>query len=750
MTVGVGPALISSSCRPVRVFSFPKLSIAFLALGALASQALALDGRVVDSRTGQPVARAEVTILGWPGVVFTDADGRFSWKPDPKPPFEVLVILPGERYMKPVLVEAVPEGQVLTIEVLPLLEETVTVAAGAAADVEATPASGTTLLTARDIQSRQPATLVQALENVAGVSSASEGRAAVPVVRGLARGRTLILIDGARVSTERRAGASATFLDPFVLDGVEVARGPGSVAYGSDAFGGVIYARTRRIEPGAPLGVRAIVGLGAGTPEQQVGIEVSRGVAQGGFLLQGHYRNFEDYRSPEGTVFNSGASDGGFLVRASHTVGRGVLTAAWQVDLGRDIERPRDNSTTVRFLYPVEDSYRFTTSYEIDNVGGFQRVGASAFLGSYRLVTDQERAAASGRPRTLERADVSANDFHARGFGERFVGPTRVEVGVDVNGRFDLNAEDISQVFDAAGRVIAETRSESIENASRIDWAGYAMVEAALAPALTLAGGIRGDEVDTDSRGATFGDRTTSNGAVSGYISATAGSFGGWSVTGQVARGFRDPTLSDRYFSGPSGRGSVTGNPDLQPETSLQFDVAVRFTASRYRVAVYAYHYRIDDLIERYETAPDTFTFRNRGQARIRGVELELQGDLGSGWSLEAAGQLSRGVALDDDAPLDDIPPPTLSLLLRKQLGERFQAQLRGAFFADDDRPGPTEVPTPGYVLVDAGAGFTVNRHLDLRLTVRNLLDRSYPESPDPRAMPAPGIAAVITALVRF
>jgi len=72
----------------------------------------------------------------------------------------------------------------------------------------------------------------------------------------------------------------------------------------------------------------------------------------------------------------------------------------------------------------------------------------------------------------------------------------------------------------------------------------------------------------------------------------------------------------------------VTGNPDLQPETSLQFDVAVRFTASRYRVAVYAYHYRIDDLIERYETAPDTFTFRNRGQARIRGVELELQGDL--------------------------------------------------------------------------------------------------------------------------
>ena len=46
----------------------------------------------------------------------------------------------------------------------------------------------------------------------------------------------------------------------------------------------------------------------------------------------------------------------------------------------------------------------------------------------------------------------------------------------------------------------------------------------------------------------------------------------------QVARGFRDPVLSDRYFRGPSGRGFITGNPDLDPETSVQFDVGVRYT----------------------------------------------------------------------------------------------------------------------------------------------------------------------------
>ena len=87
---------------------------------------------------------------------------------------------------------------------------------------------------------------MQAVENVPGVNQVSEGQAAVPAVRGLARGRTLMLIDGSRVSSERRVGPSATFMDPSVMEGVDIARGPGSVAYGSDAFGGVISVRTRQ------------------------------------------------------------------------------------------------------------------------------------------------------------------------------------------------------------------------------------------------------------------------------------------------------------------------------------------------------------------------------------------------------------------------------------------------------------------------------------------------------------------------
>ena len=126
--------------------------------------------------------------------------------------------------MKPVLVERLPQGT-LELTFQPLVND-VTVS-GSAPSIEASAGAATTTLTAAEIHVRTPANLMQALENVAGVNQVSEGQAAVPAIRGLARGRTLILIDGARVSSERRVGPSATYLDPDVIEGVEVARGPG-------------------------------------------------------------------------------------------------------------------------------------------------------------------------------------------------------------------------------------------------------------------------------------------------------------------------------------------------------------------------------------------------------------------------------------------------------------------------------------------------------------------------------------------
>ncbi len=715
-----------------------------------AGAAVALEARLIDSRTGEPIARASVSIVGQTGTTTTDSDGRFVWTPTPAPPFDVLVVLEGGRVLRPVHVAELPVTGELQVGIEPMFEEELVVSAPVAPNIAAMPASATTLLGRREVEMRAPSNLAQALELIPGVVQVSEGQAAVPAIRGLARGRTLILVDGARVTSERRVGPSATFLDPLILDTVEVARGPGSVAYGSDAFGGVILATTRRVAPATPIMFKATTTLGAGIPELRGHAEVGGGWGTGSLLVQAHAREADDYESPEGTVVNSGWRDGGFIIRGEQALGGGMLSGVWQSDFGRDVERPRNNSSTVRFYNPTEDSHRATVLYDLRNVGGFNRVGFTGFLGSSGVVTDQDRYPTPTQVRSIERADVSAQDFHVKALAERIVGNARIEGGIDVSGRFGLHALDVHVTYDPAGVIASEVEYVSIDDARRVDAGTYVTADVGVVPWLMASGGVRVDQVSNRNWGGYFGDHAATHVAFSGFASATATVASGWSLTGQVARGFRDPTLSDRYFRGPSGRGFITGNPDLEPETSLQFDGAVRYSRRRVRLGVFGYHYRISDLVERYQSEPDYYYFRNRGLAQIRGIEFEAAADLGRGTTVTAAVQRSRGVLLDDGTSLDDIGADSITAQVQQQFTARVNVSLRAAAYGRDTRPGPSEIVTPGYLRVDASANFRVSDNLEIQASGRNVLDQPYFASPDPRTVLAPGVSASLTAVVAF
>jgi outer membrane receptor protein involved in Fe transport len=732
----------------LQLFYAMSMSLLFFGADAPAQTLTRFEGRVVEESSDKPVAGATVSIVGVTGVARTDNDGRFNWAPAPSTPFQVIVVLPNGAVARPATVNALQEGTTV-IRISSLADEAVTVL-GAAPSINTSPASATTVLSGTQVAQRNPENLMQALETVPGINQVSEGHASVPAVRGLARGRTLFLIDGGRVTAERRVGPSGSFLDPSVIEGVDIARGPGTVAYGSDAIGGVISVRTRQAAPGTPLTTRLTGTFGAGVPEARGSVEVSKGFASGGLLVQAHARNAEDYDGPDAEVFNSGWEDQGFMVNVQHTLGRGVLSAAWQSDFGREFERPRNNSRTVRFHYPFENSHRFTSSYKLPDVGGFRQIAFTGFLGTYEQRTDQDRFATATTGRSIERADMSANDFHVKGSAERLAGSTRLEFGVDVNGRFGLEALDIIQSYDLSGAIARDTTNVSIDDAHRVDTGVYGQAESALGSNARVSGGVRADRVTTENVGGFFGNRSTAHSAVSGFGAVTLGPFQGLSVTAQVARGFRDPVLSDRYFRGPSGRGFITGNPDLEPETSLQFDLATHYTVARTQLAAYFYQYRITRLVERYTTETDFFFFRNRGRARLRGVELEARSDLGRGYSIEVGTQLSRGRALDDNANLDDVSPSTFSLVGRKELTTRGYTQARLAWHGKDNRPGPSEIAAPGATLVDVGGGWRLARPLELRGYARNLLNETYYASPDPRFVLAPGRSVSLTAVVQF
>lgn len=710
------------------------LLVPFLFVAAAAS---AFEG-IVLAPSGDPYAGARVQVLGRAGVAVTDGEGRFRLEPDPEPPFFLVVSRPDGVALRPILVSSPPDG-VLEVRLEPFVTEEVSVISGAAPDIELPPAAAFTLSGRADLDARAPAQLFQVIENVPGAGRIGDGLAAVPSLRGLASSRTLILLDEGRVSAERRAGPSATFLDPATVEEVEIVRGPGSVAYGSDAFGGVIRMRTRIPGFGEPQRVRYRLALADATGERSGAAEVSTSAFGGGLVLGVSHRRLDDYESPDGEVALSGGTASSARIGFQHAVAGGSLRVLWRTDVATDVGKPASDSHVTRTSYPEERSHRLSVQYDRGSTAGFSRLSLAATLDRYRLLTDKESVPTASAPRRVTRADVSSYDWGFRVEGERSLGRKRLVVGLDGSGRFDLFAANDTFSYEA-GRpccVVGESREVSIEDADRIDLGAFASVSGEWA-GVSLAGGVRGDRVSSTTSGGYFGSRSSSSEALSGFAAASVPLGGGLAVALQAARGFREPLLSDRFYRGVTGRGFITGNPDLEPETSVQLDGALRLERGVASAALYVFRYRIEDLIERYRSGDDYF-FRNRGAAEIAGVEVEGGVELAPGIALHAGVQALRGEVRDDGAPTDDVPPRGGFLVLRRAGGARFSWHARLAAYARDDRPGPNEKVVPGYAVVDAAVSYRINPSVEVQLSARNLLNRAYPGSPDVKGVTAPG-----------
>jgi len=683
-----------------------------LLLALLSLPAIAFESRLLDS-AGKPVAGAQVSVVDHAGSARTDGDGRFTFVPDPRLPATLIVIGSRGELFPPIYLERFDE----TISLLPAFRESVTVSSGATPNIEGTPAAAPVIVGAEEIEQRKPTHVAEAIATTPGVALRGEGSSAVPVVRGLAGGRTLLLIDDARIVSERRAGPSATFLDPLTLGSIEISRGPGSVAYGSDAIGGVIHMRPRDPVFGQPeVRYDAWASFGS-TPAVSAAIEASADALGGAILASFHARNSGDSEDATGTtIANSQYRDRGAMLRYVRDADWGRLRAGVMTSIARDVGAPTSDS--VQTIYPDERATLVTLALDGQKRGFLDAAAFRASLGSYSITTNRVRATG------VESATVKARDASFRFSGESGGRTSRLVTGIDFVTRFDLRAPG------------------SIDDADRYDTGVYASWDRPLLSTLRLGAGGRADYIVSRIRGGFFGDRSRSDTALSGYLALTAGPFRAVTTTLQIASGYREPSLSDRYFRGISGRGFVTGNPDLEPERSLQFDAAARWTGVRSRVALFAYDYRIRNLVERYRQGADFF-FRNRGEAEIRGLEIEAATRLMRDVELEAGASIANGEDADTGAALDDIAAASLHTSLR-WAAERASAFITISAYGRDDEPGPIETERPGYTSVDIGGGWRIHPRLEVRVVIRNATSSRHFGSSDEVSAMAPGRSVMI------
>lgn len=674
--------------------------------------AFAFESRLVDANSN-PVAGAQVSVVDQAGHARTDASGRFALTPDPRLPATLLVIGSRGELFAPAYITA----HVGEIRLADVYSDTITVTRGATPNIEGTPASAPSVIGGEELEQRLPSHVADAIASTPGVSVRGEGPPAVPVIRGLAGGRTLLLVDDARIVAERRAGPSATFIDPLSLGSIEISRGPGSVTYGSDAIGGIVHLRPRDPIPGKPDFRYGLWCAFGGADACAIATEVSADALGGAFLVSVHARTADDANDARGTVIpNSQYRDRGAMLRFVRDSAWGRMRAGFMTSVARDIGAP--SSDTVRTIYPDERATLATFAIDRQRSGSWTAASVRAAIGSYAITTNRIRATGT------ESASVKARDGSLRVSGERGDARSRMVTGIDFVSRFDLRA------------------SPSVDDASRHDLGLFGTWTAQTTSALQLAAGARVDRFSLRNSGGFYGDRTHNNVALSGFGAATAGPFHGVTTTLQVASAFREPTLSDRFFRGISGRGFVIGNPDLEPERTLQFDAGARWSGARSRAALYAYKYRIRNLVERYRSGND-FLFRNRGKADVRGIELELATRIADNIEVHVGSAIARGEDVASSSALDDIAAPTLQAAIR-WASRRASAFVAASAYGRDDRPGPVEARRPGHTDVDIGAGWRLAPRLEIRVVIRNATNAYHFGSSDALAALAPGRSVVI------
>ncbi len=275
-----------------------------------------------------------------------------------------------------------------------------------------------------------------------------------------------------------------------------------------------------------------------------------------------------------------------------------------------------------------------------------------------------------------------------------------------------------------------------------------------------LAGTVRFDRVQAAAGAVSdFFAANTQGGLDQGETHLSAAVNGSWwisrdvSLTAGLGRAVRTATVLERYSDRfPATKFQIAaefmGNPALNPEASLEFNVGGSLLRERTHLGLDLFHREIDNYItvqadpslrKRLPLSPPlVFRYINGSQARFRGAELTLEQDLTSVFRLR--GFLSYVWGVDElfGEPILGLPPfQGLAALELSSPDRRYWVDLAVTLVDSQTRVASRrfEQMTDGYTIVDLRGRASLTSGWTLKAGVENLGDRLYSNhlnSPNP------------------
>ena len=608
-----------------------------------------------------------------------------------------------------------------------------------------------------------------------------------PVLRGLGGQRVLVLVDGMPMNSARGNGPHPSLVDPSQIERVEIVRGPSSVAYGSDALGGVINIITREATfPREDQSFRGSAVVGGSTADQQGNgsLELMKRMGKLSAYLSSGGRNAQDFRSANGKVPESAFKDYDALANLRWDFTEKTnLKLGWQLYRGHDIGIPGlafafpGASQSFQFPFYNRDYLHLTLDHAYSGswLAGLQ---AKAYWQQERrnFASDQSLAwylfpsfglPAVGPPSGAGDT-ASASTHQDRYLHLTTVGfQSQLTSAKTAHARFTLGvdaARDMTDGDNVRFRTYQDPSGVSINGTSRLttasipdgdfdNYGAYGQSEWYLHPRWTL---------HTGARYTHYRDRTDLFTPLPGFPAtpplrvdddALCGSIGlVWNpvrdlhATANVSNGFREPNAQDLFFFGPASVGFVEGDPDLEPEKSVSYDLGLRWGPGRLGLAANAFYSTYRDLIDALALSPGFYQYTNVSRARIWGYEGEAEWRSASHWRAravvaDAIGDITNQAAIQAlygvsraQAPLPGVPPIHGGASVRWTTGDRHYWVEPGTRWSW--RTSRLPLPTPGvpqpsdfkeeWIVGDVYAGALLPWGQKLMLGVRNFTDTPY------------------------
>jgi iron complex outermembrane receptor protein len=701
--------MFTRALRGARALAILSIGL-FVAASAAAQSRVRVTGLLLNSLSGAPVV-GTITIEELKRDTTSNPDGTFTFE-DILPGDYHLTVRAAKFSVARVDVTIAPTPSPLTLTVDPEIhyEEVVSVSPDARSAFESY--QPTTVLAGQELGKQLDMSLGETLQNQPGVASRSFGPApARPVIRGLDGDRVLILQDGQRVGDlSSQSGDHGVPINPAAAQKIEVVRGPATLLYGANAIGGLVNVITDEIPREKQEGPSGNATLDLGSAAREAAIAADMHLGNGVFALHvgGSGRRSDDVRTPEGQIENSQSRSGMGNVGLSWTGEKGYFGGSYGYD-DTKYGIPVIEEGTLQ-LTPRRHSFSLRAGAQ-GLAGMFESFRAT--FGHRRYKHEELEGADVG---TLFRNDTSEIELLT---SHRAVGKLKGSVG----------GWALSRAFEAVGE---EALSPPVDQNGV---AGF-FYEELTWPHVTFQFGARVDHTRFEPV-AEISRHFTNISSSLGLLVQPPGLDDHLTFAVSVARAARNPALEELYFFGlhHGNFAFEVGNPNLESEKGLGFDVSLRWRTPRASGEVTYFRNDIDDYIFRSPIQVDEFEvreeefaerfpgreFQDPGQddepqlqivefvgadSVLQGVEAHSDFRLFEGLIAEAGVDYVRGSLKATNQPLPRIPP------LRVRGGLRYQRnalQVGGEVIgtATQDRVFAPEQPTDGYTLVKLFASYS-------------------------------------------